>query len=69
MNPSRQLFKCRVKEVMSNNNHDLWGSSKEGVLKAYNEIYGYKQNMKCNVNTWWWNSGTKDEIQKKKRSI
>ena len=34
--PYRQLFECRDKEIMSDN-HDLWGSSKEGVLKACDE--------------------------------
>ena len=26
------------------------------------------KNRKCNVNTWWWNSGAKDKIQKKKEA-
>ena len=43
-----------------------WGSFKESVLKACDEVCGYKTNRKCYVNTWWWNSGVKDEIQKKK---
>ena len=32
--PCRQLFEYRVKEAMSDDNHDLWGSLKESVLKA-----------------------------------
>ena len=29
---------------------------------------GYKENRKCNVNTWWWNSEVNDEIQRKKEA-
>ena len=36
------------------------------MLKACDDVCGYKKKRKCNVNTWWWNSGAKDEIQKKK---
>ena len=53
---------------MSDNNHDLWGSFKEGVLTACDEVCGYEKNRKCNVSTWWWNSEIKDEIQKKKEA-
>ena len=53
---------------MSDNHNDLWGSFKEGVLKVCNEVCGYKKNRKCNVNMWWWNSGAKDEIQKKQEA-
>ena len=45
------------------------GSFNEGVLKAFDEVCGYMKNKKCNVNTWWWNSGVKDVTQKKKRHI
>ena len=37
----RQPFECRGKEIMSDNNNDLWGSAKEGVLKACNEVCGH----------------------------
>ena len=60
--PHRQLFECRVKEIISDNHNDLWVSSKESVLKACNEVCGYRKNRECNVNTWLWNSGVKDEI-------
>ena len=40
--PYRQLSKCRVKEVMSDSNNDLWGSLK-GVLKTCDEVCGYKK--------------------------
>ena len=53
---------------MSDNHNDLWGSFKESVLKVCDEVCGYKKNRKCNVNTWWWNSGEKDEIQMKKEA-
>ena len=53
---------------MSDSHNDLWGSFKECVLKACDEVCGYRKNMKCNVNMWWWNSGVKDEIQKKKEA-
>ena len=39
-----------------------------GVLKACDEVCGYMRNWKCYVNTWWLNSGVKDEIQKKKEA-
>ena len=33
--------------------------------RTCDEVSGYKINRKCNVkNTWWWNSGVMDEIQK-----
>ena len=60
MNPADSFFN---KEVMSDYNHDLWGSFKESVLKACDEVCGYKKNRKCNANTQWLNSGVKDEIQ------
>ena len=53
---------------MSEDNHDLWGSSKERVPKACEEIFGNKKYRKCNVNTWWWNSVVENEIQKKKEA-
>ena len=51
---------------MSDIIHDLWGSFEEGVLKAGDDVCGYKKKRKCNEDTWWWNSGVEDEIQKKK---
>ena len=60
--PYRQLIE-RVKEIMSNNNLDLWGLFKESVLMACNEVCGYTKNMTCNVDMWWWNNVEKDEIQ------
>ena len=50
---------------MSENHNDLLGSFMERVLIVCDEVCGHKINWKCNVNTWWWNSGVKDEIQKK----
>ena len=52
---------------MPDNNHDLWGSFKECVLEACDEVCGYMKNRKCNVDTWWWNSAVKDEIQERKK--
>ena len=49
---------------MSDNN-DL-SAFFRGVLKACDKVCGYKKNRDCDVNTWWWNSAAKDEIQKKK---
>ena len=46
------VFRCWTKETMSDSNNDLWGSVKEGRLKACDEVRGYKKNRKCNVNTW-----------------
>ena len=63
--PFRQLLECRDEGIMYDNHNDLWGSLKESVQKAFDEVCGYKKNMKCNVNTRWWNSGVNDEIQRK----
>ena len=63
--PCRQICESRVKEVMSDNNHDLWGSSKESVLLACDEVCGHKKNRECNVDTWWWNSWVTGEMQKR----
>ena len=54
--PCEQLFECRVREVMSDDNIDLWRSFEQRVLLACDEVCEYKKNWKCNVNTWWWNS-------------
>ena len=54
---------------MSDSNNDLWGSFKDCVIKACDEVCGYKKIRKCNVNTWWWNSGAKDEIQMKEEAL
>ena len=32
--PYRQLFECRVMEIMSDNHNDLWGSFTESVLMS-----------------------------------
>ena len=53
---------------MSDNHNDLPGYFKESVLMASNEVCGHKKNRKCNVDTWWWNSGAEDEIQKKRET-
>ena len=66
MNPCSQRFECRVKEIISDNNYDLWGSFKEGVAKACDEVCGYKKNRICNVNMWRWNHGVKNETERKK---
>ena len=54
---------------MSDNYDHLRGYFKESMLRACDEVCGYKKNRKCNANSWWWNSGVKDEIQMKKKSI
>ena len=54
--PYRQLFEYRAKEIVSDNNHDLWGTIR-GVPKACDEVRGYEKNRKGNANTWWWNRG------------
>ena len=66
--PYRQLSECRVKEIMSDNNHDLCGSIKEGELKACDEVCGYKKDRKCNANTSRWNSVVRNKIQNKKEA-
>ena len=35
---------------------------------ACDEVCVCKKTRKCNVNTWWWNIGVRDEIQKKKEA-
>ena len=63
MNPADSYLNVGLKNL-SDNNHDLCRSFKD-VIKACNEVCGYKKNRKCNVNTWWWNCGVKDEKEKK----
>ena len=41
--PYRQLFESRVKEIMSDNNQDIWASVK-GVAKTCDEVSGCKKN-------------------------
>ena len=64
MNPTYSFFNVLLKKLSDNNNDSLIFN--EGLLKAYNEVCGYNENRKYNVNTWWWNSWAKDEIQMKK---
>ena len=66
MNPTDSLLNLGLKNL-SDNQNDLWGSFKEGVLKASDEVCRYKKNRKCNANMWWWNSGAKDEIKKHRK--
>ena len=54
---------------MSDSNHDLWGYIKESVLRACDDVCGYEKNRKCNVSTWWWNSGVKMKFKSKKKYI
>ena len=43
--PYTQLFRCKVEEIMCDNNHALWHLLR---LKACDEICGYeKQEMQC----------------------
>ena len=64
MNPTDSLLNVGLKKLCLT----TIGSFKEGVLETCDEVCGYKKCRKCNVYTWWWNSGAKDGIQKKKEA-
>ena len=61
MNPAYSFFNVEMKKLCLTTIM-IYGD----LLKACLEVFGYK---KSNVNTWWWNSGVKDKIQKKKKPI
>ena len=48
---------------------DLWGSYKNGVLKACDELCGKTKARGDRVNTWWWNEQVKDAIDGKKKAF
>ena len=48
---------------------DLWGSYKNGVLKACDELCGKTKARGDRGNTWWWNEQVKDAIDRKKKAL
>ena len=48
---------------------DLWGSYKNGVLKACDELCGKTKARGDQGNTWWWNEQVKDAMDRKKKAF
>ena len=47
----------------------LWGSYKNGVLQACDELCGKTKARGDRGNTWWWNEQVKDAIDRKKKAF
>ena len=60
----KQKFEERVVELMHNDLMDLWGSYKNGVLQACDELCEKTKTRGNRGNTWWWNELVKDAIDR-----
>ena len=66
---TRGRFEGRVRELMSTGRPDSWGSFKEGVLKACDEVCGKGRNRRDIGKTWWWSEEVKEAIARKKDAL
>ena len=48
---------------MKTDSTDLWGSCKNGVLQAYDELCEKTKARRNRGSTWWWIELTKDAIK------
>ena len=60
-------FEERVVKLVDTDSMDLWGSYKNGVLQACDEMCGKRKVRGDRGNTWWWNEQVKDATDRKKR--
>ena len=65
----KEKFEERVVELVDTDSMDLWGSYKNGVLKACDELCGKTKGREDRGNTWWWNEQVKDAIDRKKKEF
>ena len=59
----------RIRKLVDIASKDLWGSYKNGVLKACDELCGKTKARGNRGNTWWWNEKVKDAIDRKKKAF
>ena len=63
-------FEKRVKELVSTDAPDLWKTSRDGVLKACDELCGKKKSRRDQGDMRWWNEEIKfDTITRKKAAF
>ena len=64
----KEKFEERIGKLVDIDSKDLWGSYKNGVLKAYDELCGKTKARGDWGYTWWWKEQVKDaKIGKRKR--
>ena len=65
----KQKFEERVVELLDTDSMDLWGSYKNGVLQASDELCGKTKERGDRKNLWWWNEQLRDAINQKKKAF
>ena len=65
----KQKSEERVGELMDTDSMDLWGSYKNGVLQACDELCRKTKVRGSRGNTLWWNEQVKDAIDRKKKAF
>ena len=65
----KEKFEERIRKLVDIDSKDLWGSYKNGVLKACDELCGKTKTRGDQGNTWWWNKQVKDAIDRKKKAF
>ena len=63
---TRARFEERVGELVSEDAPDLWKCFREGMLKAFDEVWGKTKGRRDQGDTWWWNKDVKEVIVRKK---
>ena len=63
---TRARFEERVGELVSADAPDLWKCFREGMLKAFDEVWGKTKGRRDQGDTWWWNKDVKEVIVRKK---
>ena len=62
----KEKFEERIRKLVDIDLKDLWGSYKNGVLKACDELCAKTKARGDRGNTWWWNEQVKAAIYGKK---
>ena len=65
----KEKFEERIGKLVDIDLKDLWGSCKNGVLKACDELCGKTKARVDRGNTWWWNEQVKDAINREKKAF
>ena len=53
-------------QLVSTDASDLWKCFGEGMLKAFDEVWGKMKGRRDQGDTWWWNKHVKEAIARKK---
>ena len=65
----KEKFEKRVVELVDTGSTNLWGSYKNGVLQACEELCGKTKGRGDRGNAWCWNEQVKDAIDRKKKAF